>query len=124
MTASAAWRLALCSAAAILIVVLWKFDPAAASFYPPCVFRRITGLLCPGCGSARAIHALLHLDVPAAIRVNPLIVVLALAAGIRATASVLLLKPFAAEIQLQGSSPVIVLVVILAFWILRNIVFV
>ena len=27
---------------------------------PPCVFNRVTGLYCPGCGGTRAVRALLH----------------------------------------------------------------
>ena len=38
----------------------------------PCVFNRITGLQCPGCGNSRAALALLRLDLAAAYRYNPL----------------------------------------------------
>ena len=41
-------------------VVLFVFNPTEAWFYPFCVFHRITGLHCPGCGALRAGHALLH----------------------------------------------------------------
>ncbi len=40
--------------------VLYTFDPATSSFYPPCVFHALTGLQCPGCGTTRALHHLLH----------------------------------------------------------------
>ena len=53
---------------------LFLFDPAGASFYPPCPFRALTGLYCPGCGSLRALHRLLHGDVLAAVKLNPLMV--------------------------------------------------
>ncbi len=45
-----------------------------------CLFRRITGQPCPTCGSTRAAAALLHADVPAAFRLNPLTTTLMLAA--------------------------------------------
>lgn len=45
-----------------------------------CLFRRITGHPCPTCGSTRAASALLHADVPAALRLNPLTTTLMLAA--------------------------------------------
>lgn len=49
----------------------WLFDPAGTPWMPQCAFRRLTGLLCPGCGSQRMIHALLHGDFAAAWNANP-----------------------------------------------------
>jgi len=54
--------------------ILFRFDPAAHGFYPFCVFYRTTGLLCPGCGSLRAFHHLLHGELVDAVRYNPLLV--------------------------------------------------
>ena len=54
--------------------ILFRFDPAAHGFYPFCIFYRTTGLLCPGCGSLRSFHHLLHGEVVDAIRYNPLLV--------------------------------------------------
>src|SRR5687767_2173685 len=51
--------------------ILYTFPPQSHSFYPPCVFRAMTGLLCPGCGSTRALHALLHGHVGEALTLNP-----------------------------------------------------
>jgi hypothetical protein len=53
-------------------VVLFVFDPATSGLFPPCVFHALTGLHCPGCGSLRALHALLHGDVAQALAFNPL----------------------------------------------------
>ncbi len=55
--------------------VLYTFDPAVYSFYPPCVFRALTGLLCAGCGATRAAHQLLHGNVAEAMRLNAMFVV-------------------------------------------------
>jgi len=41
-----------------------------------CPFRRFVGLPCPGCGSTRAVLALLQGDVAAALALNPLAVFL------------------------------------------------
>ena len=59
-------------AAATAAVVLAIADPATAAWMPPCLWRSATGWLCPGCGSARAVHALLHGDLNAALQFNPL----------------------------------------------------
>jgi Protein of unknown function (DUF2752) len=50
--------------------LLFFFDPAAGLFYPPCLFRSVLGMACPGCGSLRAIHQLLHGNFAAAWRLN------------------------------------------------------
>ena len=43
------------------------------SFLPPCLFHELTGLYCTGCGSTRAVAALLHGDLAMAWRQNPLL---------------------------------------------------
>lgn len=67
------------SAAALLcaLAVVYTFSPAEYAFYPRCLFYTTTHLLCPGCGSTRALHALLHLDVRSALHYNALFTVLA-----------------------------------------------
>jgi hypothetical protein len=55
--------------------ILFWFDPASYGFYPVCLFHRTTGLLCPGCGSLRALHQMLHGNFAAAFRFNPLLVI-------------------------------------------------
>jgi hypothetical protein len=59
---------------AVGIAVLYFFDPATTAAYPRCPFRLLTGWLCPGCGSLRGLHQLLHGNVGAAFRLNPLMV--------------------------------------------------
>ena len=59
-----------------VVLVLAAADPSSTRFFPFCVLYRCTGLLCPGCGAARAMHALAHGDLAAALRLNPLLVVL------------------------------------------------
>ena len=55
-------------------LILFWFDPQQSHFYPVCLFHRVTGLLCPGCGSLRALHQLLHGHLAAAFRFNPMLV--------------------------------------------------
>ncbi|MFN7953914.1 MAG: DUF2752 domain-containing protein [bacterium] len=64
--------LALGLAGAGFVVALWVLrvrDPSLGG-YPPCLFHRWTGLLCPGCGTLRALHALLHGNLALAVRDN------------------------------------------------------
>lgn len=59
--------------AVCLALVYYKLDPAA-HFFPRCPFLSLTGLKCPGCGSQRAVHQLLHFRVSAALQANFLLV--------------------------------------------------
>ena len=62
-------------AGAIIILLFYLiFDPMKYSWMPQCIFHKVTGLQCMGCGSQRVIHSLLHGDLSGAIRANALLV--------------------------------------------------
>lgn len=61
------------AAAALLAAILFFFNPGQHGFYPFCLFYRMTGLQCPGCGSLRALHQLLHGNILEALRLNALL---------------------------------------------------
>ena len=50
------------------------FDPVNYNFFPKCQFFLLTGYKCPGCGSQRAIHALLNGHLCEAIKLNAVFV--------------------------------------------------
>jgi|ERR1700752_744359 len=56
-------------------VYVFVFEPGKTGFFPSCPFKFFTGLNCPGCGSTRALHQLLHGHVEAAFLLNPLFVI-------------------------------------------------
>jgi hypothetical protein len=60
-----------CGGAASLIFAV---DPGSHAIYPPCLFHQLTGLYCAGCGTTRALHALLHGNLVAALHDNALFV--------------------------------------------------
>ena len=104
------------------LFVLFVFNPAGSSFYPPCPFHKLTGLYCPGCGSLRAMHQLLHGNLPAAFSLNPLMV-LSLpflgywfisynVPGVR--------KRTQKSVIIPAFGIWLILLIILLFWILRN----
>ncbi len=65
----------LAAAAAIVgALVLFAVDPSTSGIYPPCPFHLVTGLHCPGCGTTRGLHALLHGHLLAAADANVLMV--------------------------------------------------
>lgn len=54
--------------------ILFMYDPVSQNFYPPCFFYLVTKCYCPGCGSLRALHQLLHGNVMEALQLNLLMV--------------------------------------------------
>lgn len=100
---------------------LYRFDPnVAGSPFLPCVFRALTGFYCPGCGMTRALHALVHLDLPRAFRMNPLVISgLALVPGLLAWRAGWRARWFAPVVSVV-SRPNFWLVLIPAYWIARN----
>ena len=98
-----------------------------ALLYPEtaqCLFKLQTGLLCPGCGAQRSLHALLQMDLIHSVKYNFLIP-LSLVALIGL--SILLMIDFestwskvnyiASHIIFRWS----LLVLVLGYWIFRNI---
>lgn len=52
--------------------ILLRFPPAQYAFYPQCPIHHYLGLLCPGCGTTRALAALLRGHLIEALRLNAL----------------------------------------------------
>ena len=59
-----------------VVFLFYTFDPGNMPLFPKCPFLLVTGYECPGCGSQRAVHDLLHLDVKGAFSQNALILFL------------------------------------------------
>jgi len=108
-------------AAFFAIYIYAKYDPEK-SFFPRCPFYWATGLKCPGCGSQRALHHLLHLDIGAAFRYNaclvlsiPLLVFLIAADFLRFKLP---------KLYFASRNPILswtILALLLLWWISRNI---
>jgi Protein of unknown function (DUF2752) len=58
---------------AVLLAVFLQKPPEENPAVPACPIHRWTGLYCPGCGSGRAVYALLHGAVGTAAQKNPLL---------------------------------------------------
>lgn len=59
-----------------VVFMFYTFDPGDMPLFPKCPFLLVTGYECPGCGSQRAVHDLLHLDLKGAFSQNALILFL------------------------------------------------
>jgi hypothetical protein len=103
-------------------VYLFVFEPGRSGFFPPCMFRLLTGLTCPGCGTTRALHQIVHGHLVTAFILNPLL---------------LLALPFLvyaflrySAIVIQGGVPrknslhpryiYAIFFIVVGFWIFRN----
>ena len=104
------------------VVIYSTFDPSASRWFPRCPFLMLTGLKCPGCGTQRAIHALLHGDVLSALLFNALLPV---------SIPLLLLYGYAELVRTRKprfynrvnsvTAILAVLIVVIVWWIVRNI---
>jgi hypothetical protein len=56
----------------LVAAVLLRFPPGEYTFYPQCPIYRYLHLLCPGCGTTRAVAALLCGHLGEALRFNAL----------------------------------------------------
>ena len=107
---------------AVGAVYLFIFEPGKSGFFLNCPFRALTGFTCPGCGSTRGLHHLLHGDLLGAFQLNPLFVIglpFMLYAFIRYSSSVIRHRPLK-PVQLQAKYIWVLFVVVLSFWIFRN----
>lgn len=99
---------------AAVLSLAW-FDPMAEAA-PKCVFKTLTGYDCPGCGSQRAIHALLQGNFAAAWHFNAAIFFAAPLCIALATN----LKPIR-RLKRSPAFYVILALLIIIWWVGRNI---
>ena len=107
-----------------LAVLYYLFNPAKYSFFPKCPFYSLTGFNCPGCGSQRAINALLHGNLKSAAGDNFLLV-----ASLPFLAVHFFYKIKSAYLKTDTRwailynplTPKIIFCVVVLFWVFRNI---
>ncbi len=121
MRSRGVWRLLVgLATAVVLLAVYYIYDPSRCALFPPCPWYSLTGYQCPGCGSQRALHALLHLRIVEAFYYNPLLVV---ALPYLATGLIAEYVPGGARWRraLFGRrASWVALVVIVGYWVVRN----
>lgn len=116
------WWYAAAAVAAIAVLCLYGAVDPASHFFPRCIFKSITGYDCPGCGSQRALHALLTGDISAAWHFNAMLVASIPALGLMMAVSAMKEKVPRLHNTLN-SPPVIILwaVALMMWWVLRNV---
>ncbi|WP_317129911.1 DUF2752 domain-containing protein [Psychroflexus aestuariivivens] len=111
--------------ASIAIVVFYfNFSPKSFNFFPKCPFYVLTGFHCPGCGSQRAFHEILHGNIIGGIQHNLLIVLAVLIIGYKFFVFFRNKKrPQKSNQNLlyHNATPWVILILVVGFWIIRNI---
>ncbi|MEP6636614.1 MAG: DUF2752 domain-containing protein, partial [Acidobacteriota bacterium] len=103
-------------------IYLYVFDPGHTGFFPVCPFRALTGFTCPGCGSTRGMHQLLHGNLLAAFELNPLLILslpLLLYILLHYTRGAILKRP----VRPNALAPKYIYTlfgIVLFFWVFRN----
>ena len=106
----------------VLGFIYYALDPSTSDAFPRCSFLSLTGYKCPGCGSQRAVHALLNGDVAGAFRYNALLMIavpwmgLCLFVESRRTRNPRLYARLNPELLMS-----LFLALTLSWWLLRNI---
>lgn len=65
----------------VFLIIAYLGDPLKGPIVP-CIFNKITGLYCPGCGMTRAINSLMHFKLVEAIKYNLLSILIPVFLGI------------------------------------------
>ncbi|RZL05707.1 MAG: DUF2752 domain-containing protein [Pedobacter sp.] len=107
-----------------LLIIFATYDPSKYSFFPKCPFHSIFGIDCPGCGSQRAIHALLTGNIALAINYNLLMVLcipLLFVHLVFKLMSFWLKRDMSFDLLYYPATPKVFLIVVVVFWIARNI---
>ncbi len=113
---------ALIVAVVIAAIAVYKiFDPMESSIFPRCVFYSVTGLRCPGCGTQRALHAMLTGDFAAAWHYNAFLMVMLPVIVLLLGAEWLRKRTPRLYVAVNSKWVVaLVLVAVMAWWIVRN----
>lgn len=107
----------------VLAILFFVLDPSKNPIFPRCMFNSLTGYYCPGCGSQRAVHSLLHLDIAGVIHYNFLFLPAVLLIIYHYLHPLLnqIFKWKLPNIFYLKNTPWIILGVVIVFWILRNV---
>lgn len=118
----------ICLSVLLGLLLLWLYfnvNPNGQSFIPKCPFHSITGLHCPGCGSQRALHDFLHGRLLEGFQHNVLI---GLGLLVMFYKAFLWIRSYfypqkTNNLLYNPKTAWAILILIVVFWILRNIPF-
>lgn len=106
-----------------LAFLYFFINPSEVNFLPKCPLYVTTGVYCPGCGSQRATHQLLQLNIVGVLQQNVLYFLGLLIWGYHITVIGLnnFFKKNIYNYIYHPKTPIIILIIVIIYWILRNI---
>lgn len=101
------------------------FNPEGMSIFPKCPLYNFTGIYCPGCGSQRALHSLLHLNIAGAVGFNLLFLPAVAMVGYHFAIRLFPRRNgnYRKSYLDNRRAPWVILTIVLVFWLLRNLPF-
>ncbi len=107
----------------VIMVFYFNYNPSDYNLFPKCPFYTMTGLYCPGCGSQRAIHQILHGHILKGLSHNFLIILLIFVLSCDAIILLMnsILKRKLKNILHKPIITYLILALVILFWFLRNI---
>ncbi|MDL5511557.1 DUF2752 domain-containing protein [Arenibacter sp. M-2] len=106
------------------ILLLYFFNnPSNSNHFPQCPFFTATGYYCTGCGSQRALHDLLHLDIIGVAKHNLLFIPAFLLIAYHWVRNYVPIhgKESLPDLIYHPKTPIVLIIIIALFTILRNI---
>jgi hypothetical protein len=110
-------------ATVLFLGLLYFFFDARYQAFPGCPFNLLFHFYCPGCGSQRALSAMLHGDLLSALHDNALLVTFLPLLAYAAYRNTVLKKPARSGLFYHPLFVKLVLFAVLGFWCLRNLPF-
>ena len=111
--------------AVVGVAYLARNPPGQGAIFIPCVFHKVTGLHCPGCGMTRAAHELTQFQPLQAFWRNPLGVILLpfvlVGVGLEVAAWLYGSRYRGPRVRLPMGAAWTLVVVVMSYWVLRNV---
>lgn len=106
-----------------IAALFFTLNPSKYEIFPNCLFHSLTGFYCPGCGSQRALHSLLHLNFSQVVGYNFLFIPAALFIVYHYLHRLInqWLGWNLPNLFYKNNTPWVILVIVVIFWIARNI---
>ncbi len=107
----------------LILSLFFLYNPLQHNFFPKCPIYASTGIYCPGCGSQRAIHQILNGNIIEGFKHNFLILLLLLVIvyDVIIRGSNTFFKKNFSNLLHKPITTIGILIVVITYWILRNI---